>query len=385
MFPVNSDTNVLEDINFVNSLIDKLPINREKINRVLEITEIEKNNDLPDELFMERFVLLLQLAGNKETRVWGEYDWVSSNAKNPVLFNQAVSIPLNKQEVVKLIDLCTQKLWDKITTNKGRYEKWNKKVPMRFNNEISAHFNPNLGEIKFYNYGDWRFGYFGVFCAETVFHEFAHLLDSSRIARKNILAHDDMFVEYLEMVLNTFRVYIKSKYNSNNHINQILLNSKLSNLWSVEGKTFIAQQESMISESKKRYQEFEKQEAEKLGLKENEYPLKLILNEEQDEVLRYTQDILTKYKEIGRSLPQLNKLRKKIKDNAENTILDKEELSLLFNAYDYVRIFDIVEDLGMMEQSRMKSILENFKASLEGMKRGLIDSSNKDSGRIQQS
>jgi hypothetical protein len=33
----------------------------------------------------------------------------------------------------------------------------------------------------------------------------------------------------------------------------------------------------------------------------------------------------------------------------------------------------------------MKSILENFKASLEGMKRGIIDSSNKDSGRIQQS
>lgn len=385
MFPVNSDTNVLDDYTFVADLIDKLPINEGKINRVKEITEIERNSDLPDELFMERYFLLLQLAGHKETRVWGEYDWVSANAKMPVLFNQAISIPLNKQEVVALIDLCTKRLWDKITTNKGRMEKWNKKVPMRFNNEISAHFNPNTGEIKFYNYGDWRFGYFGVFCAETVFHEFSHLLDSSRIARKNILAHDDMFVDYLEMVLNEFRVYIKSKYRVNNHINQILMNSKLMQMWSFEGKNFIAQQESMISESKKRYAEFEKQEAEKLGLKENEYPLQLILKDEQESVLKYTFDILTKYKEIGRDLPSVNKLRKKIKDNGANTILDKKELYLLFDAYNYVRLYDVVDDLGMMEQSKMKSILEQFKDGLEGMKRGVIDGGYKDSGRIQQS
>ena len=385
MFPVNSDSNVLDDYGFVADLIDKLPINEEKINRVKEINEIERNSDLPDELFMERYYLLLQLAGHKETRVWGEYDWVSSNANMPVLFNQAISIPLNKKEVVSLIDSLTKKMWDKISTNKGRLEQWNKKVPMRFNNEISAHFNPNTGEIKFFNYGDWRFGYFGVFCAETVFHEFAHLLDSSRISRKNILAHDDMFVDYLEMVLNTFRIYIKTKYNVNNHINQILMNSKLMQLWSFEGKRFMAEQENMISESKKRFEELEKKEAQELGLKENEYPLKLILKEEQDEVLKYTFNILTQYKEIGRSLPQVNKLRKKIKDNGENTILDKEELSLLFDAYNYVRLYDVVEDLGMMEQSKMKSILENFKASLEGMKRGVLDSTYRDSGRIQQS
>ena len=163
------------------------------------------------------------------------------------------------------------------------------------------------------------------------------------------------------------------------------MNSKLMQMWSFEGKNFIAQQESMISESKKRYAEFEKQEAEKLGLKENEYPLQLILKDEQESVLKYTFDILTKYKEIGRDLPSVNKLRKKIKDNGANTILDKKELYLLFDAYNYVRLYDVVDDLGMMEQSKMKSILEHFKDGLEGMKRGVIDGGYKDSGRIQQS
>lgn len=384
MFPINSDTNVLEDEFFVSNLIKKIPSNKSHIERIKEINSYEMfDEDISNELFMERYYLLLKLTFSKEKKVWGEYDWVSQNAKKPVLFLKAMAIPLSKVAVVKLIDDLTDRFFDRLVGSKRRLELRGKRVPMRFNDDRSAHFNPRFTEIKFFNGGDWRFGYNGVFCAETVFHEFSHLLDSARGKKTNILAHDQLFVDYLEMVLYEFRIWIKTKYKMNNHINQILLNDELVLQWEIDEKQFLQNLKNEKKEIQKNLLRYEQEKAKEKGLKENEYPLDLILKEEQETILNYVFDILTRYKEIGRNIPVVNKTRKLIKDNGQNSILDKQQLDVLVDAMNYVNMNEIVSNQSMLNQSKYKQILRSFLLDLEGFKRGVISRNLPESGRIQ--
>ena len=386
MFPVNSETNVLENSDFVADLIAKNGINKYLIEKVLAINDLEEMDLLTDELFMERYYLLLQISGHKKQKVWGEYEWVSDNANIPIYYLKALSIPLTKNELINLLDMLIDRFQNKLTSGSKSIKSFGNKVPLRFSDESGAHFNPTKVEIKFYRYGDWRFGYFGVFSAETVFHEFSHLLDANRVKYQNILAHDRMFVDWLEIVLNDFSWWINQNYKMNNHINQILLNSKALLDWNANKISFFEEDKSKLKKFEQEFEEVKKRKAQELGIRENEYPLNVILDLEKDVVINVIIETLTRYKEIGLKLPLINKTRKKIKEEGENTILDKEQLFVLSDAMNYFKISDILpQELGMIEQNKMRTILERFILDLDGLTRGVLGGSFRDDGRIQES
>lgn len=388
MFPINSDTNLLEDYNYVQDMIDRNKMNQFIIEKIEAINDLDDLDVLSDEGYMERYYSLLKLAGHKKQKVWGEYDWVSSNATIPVLFSKATSIPLSRNEVINLLDDLAKKYKTQLLRNVGseRIKREGNLVPLRFSDDIGAHYNPEYTEIKFYKYGDWRFGYHGVFCAETVFHEFAHLLDSNRVKYANIDAHDDMFVRLLEDVLYNYSGWINDRYKKNNHINQILMNSNLMMVWSSSKNEFIKKEVEKKSNLKKEFESIKKEEAKKLGLTENEYPLRLILKDEEETILKIMYDVLTKYKEYGVSLPLINKTRKIIKDNGIDSVLNKEQINILSDAVNYVNMKDMMpDDLSMLDSNKLRRVLSSFEVDLDAMKRGVLDADFGRNRRIQQS
>jgi hypothetical protein len=381
MFPINSTSNVLKD-----SKIVEFYENLNSENRII-IEQIDSFNDLEDlellnaDSFVERTILLSKLVGSKPLKVWGEYYYVNQNVTIPELFNKATSIPLTKNEVINLIDDLTKTYLSTLLKVGGsqRIVSQNNKVPLRFTDETGAHFSPRYTEIKFYNYGDWRFGYHGVFSAETIFHEFSHLLDASRHHKTNIDSHDDKFVKILESVLLRYKDWIEQRYNRNNLINQIILNSELMKLWS-ESKDFFINQELLKKKSEtEAIAQIRKQKAQDLGFKDDEIPMGYLVEQENEILIDYFIKALTKYKDLGKDIPLVNKTRKNILDNDINSVFTKEQVRVIQKAIEFSDVESIIE-VGMLEQNRLQKMVDSANSKIQNILSGFSNMTN--SGRI---
>ncbi len=381
MFPKNSESNVLEDADVLAFYKDINPENGDIIEQIQAYNELEDMGLLEHDSFANRTLLLSKLVGGKEQKVWGEYYYVNQNVTIPELFNKATSIPLTKNEVINLIDDLTKTYLSTLLKVGGsqRIVSQNNKVPLRFTDEIGAHFNPRYTEIKFYNYGDWRFGYFGVFCAETVFHEFSHLLDATRHHKTNIDAHDEKFVKILESVLLRYKDWIEERYNRNNLINQIVLNSELMKSWS-ESKDFFISQELLKKKSEtEAIAQIRKQKAQDLGFKDDEIPMGYLVEQENEILIDYFIKALTKYKDLGKDIPLVNKTRKNIIDNRINSVFTKEQVRVIQKAIEFSDVESIIE-VGMLEQNRLQKIVDSANSKMQNILSGFSNMTN--SGRI---
>lgn len=383
MFPINSESNVLESQDIRDYYISLKKDNEYLIEQIDAYNDLEDLELLSDDGFVKRTKYLSKLVGAKEQKVWGEYYYVNHNVKKPVLFSKATAIPLTKNEVIKLIDDLTVRYLDLLMKVGGsnRIVNQKNKVPLRFSKEKGAHFNPNYTEIKFYEYGDWRFGYNGVFCAETVFHEFAHLLDAKRNHRTNIDAHDEIFVRKLEGVLSDYEIWIEERYNRNNLINQILLNSELLNLWNRDKSFIISKNENIKEKIDSDVKDLIREDLESSGVKDDKIPLSFIFNENDNDILNLVIENLNEYKKTYRDIPYLNRTKKQIKDNGFETILTHKQTSLLMDSLMNLDS-SIYTKLGysIFEEDRVRSSIEN---GIKNIKKALeIDVFNNSDKRI---
>lgn len=346
---------------------------KELLANIIDIENRELKGFIDESLYLKKIEMLCLLSGRDVEKVWGEYSIVQQITKQPVLMNKAMSIPLTKNEVSMLIDDLTLKYKMNLKANKIE------KVNLVFSTSIRGHAKDISKEIVLPRLGDWRFGYKDVYSAELVFHEFSHLLDYGRVAvqkygKTDIHKHD--FVRILDNMLETYSKFIEGKYIPSRQREQILNNSELL-------VDFHANRDEIEANDKE--QEL-KQIAEKneqiknilseAGISEDNFPIRLLLQEDGESKLNYLQYVIANYeKSTPISLP-LKENIKLLRENliAEKSNLNKIQINLLVSALDKSKLNDYLIKLPLMQQLKFATILRKFSEEVRELSRGKISS-----------
>ena len=355
------------DLNFAS--LNKM--NNFYLEQIHSIEDLESIDLCTDENYLEKIRLLCLLVNNKTERVWGEYSLVSQITKQPVLMNKATSISLNSMdEVFELIDDLNTKYSKRLKLVDAR-----NKVKLMFSTDLRGHAENRNFQIVLSKLGDWRFGYDFKWCAETIFHEFAHCLDFGRgivvSGKYDIHKHD--FVEILDAILLDYKDWILSRYTPEKQREQILSNNEKIALFYKNKSQIERQLYTQEKEQKKEASEKRKNIYEEIGMNENSFPLWYLLKEEPKMKIDFIEFALKNNKNIKPISSSIrNKILEKLK-NSEKPILDKEEMllvqsSLLGAKNSYSNSLDFVTQLKSLK------IIPPFINELEDLSNGKIKS-----------
>jgi hypothetical protein len=343
------------------------------LSEIIDIENQELKGYVDEALYLKKIGLLCILADKEPQKVWGEYSLVQQITSQPVLMNKAMSIPLTKQEVANLLDDLTLKFKKELSANKIS------KVNLVFSTTIRGHAKEISKEIVLPRLGDWRFGYTNVYSAELVFHEFAHLLDYSRIkvqkyGKTDIHKHD--FVRILDRILEKYSQFIESKYVPNRQREQILNNTIL--LVEFRINQVEIEENDRLQELKQI--EEEKIEMDKLtleaGISEDSFPIYLLLQDDGENKINFLLFALSKYENKTAISIDLKNNLASLRDTliAENSTLNKVQMNLLIEALNSVKLNDYLLTLPLMKQLKSTSILRKFMDEVRDLSKGKLAS-----------
>lgn len=340
------------------------------LEQIQSIEDLESIDLCSDETYLEKIRLLCLLVNNKTERVWGEYSIVSQITKEPVLMNKATSIPLNSMdEVFELIDDLNKKYSSRLKLVDART-----KVKLMFSTDLRGHAENRNFQIVLSKLGDWRFGYDFKWCAETIFHEFAHCLDFGRgiatSGKYDIHKHD--FVQILDAILVDYKDWILSKYSPEKQREQILSNNEKIALFYKNKPQIERQLYKEEKQQKKEASEKRKNIYEEIGMNENSFPIWYLLKEEPKMKIDFIEFALKNNKNIKPITSNIrNKILEKLK--TDKPILNKEEMLLLESSLlgaknSYSNSLDFVTQLKSLK------IIPPFVIELENLANGKIKS-----------
>lgn len=359
-------------LKFVNQSRD----NNEYLEKVMSIEDLE-DLDLADEkIYIQKIKLLQQIATGgrlKEDeiqRVWGEYSIVSQITTQPILMNKATSIRLSKEGVQDLMDSLNEKYKERVKriVSSG-------KIKLLFSPTLRGHHSGARHEIVLSKLGDWRFGYMDNYCAETIFHEFAHALDVVRpkhfkSGKSDVHKHD--FVRVLDMILLDYADFINSNYSPINQREQILTNNqKLIDFYAVKDEL----EEKIRKEERIERQLKEEKQSEiysSIGLTNDNFPIHAILGDNANRKLEYLKYAIEQYKDyLNKSnRPIYNSLSAEL--NSDSINLNKEEIELLVQAVKKVSRNNFVYALPFGEQLNAGSYISDFQNQLIDLSQGKL-------------
>jgi hypothetical protein len=370
--------------------MDEIRQNKDfNIQKIEAINELEELGLSSDEDFLMKCSLMLQLGGHNSMRVYGEYDKVSRTTKYPVLMNKATSISLTREGVVELMESLS-KVYKKQLESLRMYN-FNAKlkkaggiVPVRFSLTMRSHADPNRFEVNLAKVGDWRLGRNGMFSAELVFHEFAHIIDFGRTSdikvRKGSArlseVHREDFVYILDNMLLKYKDWIEERYDSQEHYKQLVeLNDRLSD-FDRNQKQIISklaeeekqERDALAKEQKKKYDE--------IGMSDNSFPLYAILSENTDTKMNFIDWSLNSFIEEA-SVPadksKANDLKDKIGSESK-VVLDKDEIALLDRAIKQGRRMNFVRTLDIGNQFTAPPIVKQLEKDIDNLSKGILES-----------
>lgn len=341
------------------------------------LNDLDELGTLTDKGFMRRVEILLKLGGKKKKKVFGEYDIVQQYVKEPVLMNKAVSIPLTKEEAIDLVIDLSKRYQDKLMKVRGVpyvIKQTDGILPIRFKKDIGAHADPNLIEIALSEKGDWRMGFGGVYSAETIFHEFAHVLDFSRPTFSNVTAHGKDFVHLLEIILNDYRDWIEERFDFEYHVDQIMHNSQrindyLSKENSAEG--FGSKIVEMVEEVEKE-KKVKENIKERLGITDTDFPLRAIMKDGEDVKIDFALFAIKDSLSKAKSKP-LIEARKKLRKEGIDSIFTKEEIEALSSAVSNTNRMDFIRTLDVREQMSAPKLIQPFQEDILRLSKGDVE------------
>jgi len=351
--------------------------------------EMEQLGLSTDEDFLEKVNIMQELAGHKPMRVWGEYDKVSRTTKYPVLMNMAMAIPLTKDGVVELVEslskVYNQQLESLRTFNmSAKLRKAGGVVPVRFSLTMRSHADPNKFEINLAKVGDWRMGRDGMYSAELVFHEFAHIIDFGRSKHTKVRKHSatlhevhrEDFVYILDNMLLKYKDWIEERYDGVYHKSQLLdMHKKLDNFGSNRKQIIsdIAKEEKI---ERDRLAKEQKEKYEQIGISNDTYPLHALLDENLDvkmNIIDWSLDNFVEQSYIPADKSKGNDLKDKIRSESK-VVLTKDEIVLLDTAIKQGSRMAFIRTLDIGSQFSAPPIIKQFEKDVENLSKGEIES-----------
>ena len=338
-----------------------------------KFNNLNKKGRLTDDEFMKRLALLLKLGKHKQKKVFGEYDVVCQYVKNPVLMNKAVSISLNQDEVLELIDDLTLKYEEELKRVKGfgKYFLIDKKIPIRFSESYGAHADPTYAESKLCEFGDWRISKYQEWSAETIFHEFVHCLGFNTTSYTNMDAHTEFFVVRLEEVLNDYRDWIEERFDYEYHCSQIIDNSSNYIIWIATNEQLKKKEYKKQQENKNIEKELDKNYFQEQGYAEDEFPIDVILINNKEELIDYLIFSINEYKKTVNNKYEVNQIVKILKDDREFSTFSNSQLKMILDTLK-VRYRGFFKDKDIMIDSILNAEIDAFIPKLESLSMGII-------------
>lgn len=371
-------------------------------NLLEKIDAIEISEDLmkdigeyiDDDLFLQKVELLQKVAEFKNPkRVYAEYGSVANITNQPVLMNKALSIFLNKEQVLGLIQDLSQKYKNVISNIRygninNLFKENNYVVPVVFGKTERGHADSDKFQIVLPKLGDWRTGYKNLYTSELVFHEFSHILDSDRrktiSGKANFDVHRHEFVDILDSVLIKYRDFINERY-STQMFRDMILNI---NTWMDEFKiTYEERIRSIKLQEKNRresIQEMKEEENSSLGITENSFPLNVILTDNKLDELNFL--LFSIEKSLNKNIPDYQKsplLTSRIKildaiDGVEDNIMfNKDEMNMVKNAVNDSDINNWISLLPNEKQVKLLNPINEFKQQIYNLSINNIKPKNK--------
>jgi hypothetical protein len=347
--------------------------------------DLDKMGLLGEEEFADRLKFIIDIAGHKETKVWGEYNQVANLTKQQVLMNKATAISLTKTQVIGLVDQLS-KIYSKQLHAinrpiiKAHLSRTGGKVPVVFSVEMRGHADPSKFRISLPKLGDWRMGFNGTYSAEVVFHEFAHVVDFGRksgrgnTSRSDVHKHD--FVEVLDNMLLKFEDWINKKYSSESHQNQIVGFADKQSYFYDNKRSIVSE---IAKEEKQEREQRSSQESDALleaGISENEFPLHLILDGDRTLKTDYLAWAATEHQKNPTTQGEkaiLAKLKGTVKKDGDIQ-LDKDQMTQLSRAVDSAKRTKFIFNLPMNQQIKSMDALKEFETQISDLNRGKLAS-----------